>query len=44
MTKSMVILILFYGIETVLEYAENLPIIDTGEILNKEKFIMENNI
>lgn len=30
-----------YGVETVLEYAENLPIIDAAEILNKEKFIME---
>lgn len=30
-----------YGIETVLEYAENLPIIDTAEILNKEKFMMK---
>lgn len=30
-----------YGIETVLEYAENLPIIDTAEILNREKFMME---
>ena len=30
-----------YGIEVVLEYAESLPIIDTAEILNREKFIME---
>lgn len=30
-----------WGIETVLEYAETLPIIDTAEILNKEKFMME---
>lgn len=30
-----------YGIETVLEYAENLPINDTAEILNQEKFMMK---